>query len=244
MHPEHAELLARLNEHALVGAPTPHGNDSYTSSGRPHLRVPVPARRLVARAWLTQNRALPTADVLAVVDSLFAGESHDEKTLGALLLAAHPTARAAVSPGEIDAWLDQLRGWAEIDTLCQNVFKADEIITRWDEWNVLLTALAHDENIYKRRAALVFLVGPVQHSADERLRALAFATIGELKSERDGVITKAVSWLLRALTTGHRDDVVAYLAAEEASLPRIAVRETRTKLRTGKKTNRSRATNT
>lgn len=242
MHPQHRELLTRLGEHALVGALTPRGNDSYTSSGRPYLRVPVPQRRLVARAWLAQNRALPTDDVLAVVDSLFAGESHEEKTLGAILLAAHPTARAAVSPGEIDTWLDQLRGWAEIDALCHNVFKADEILARWDEWNAVLTALASDENIDKRRAALVFLVGPVQHSADERLGALALATIGTLKGERAGVITKALSWLLRALTTYHRDDVVAYLAIDQATLPRIAVRETRTKLRIGTKTNRRGAT--
>lgn len=241
MHTEHQRLLWSLEEHALVGAPAPSGNDSYTSSSRPYLRVPVPQRRLVARAWLAQHRALTPGEVLAVVDSLFAGTTHEEKTLAAILLAGHPAARAAVTPSEVATWLNQLHGWAEIDALCHNVFTANDLVDRWDCWTTLLTALARASGLDSNRAALVFLVGPVQRSDDERIGALAFSTIDELKAERHPMITKALSWLLRALTFNHPNEVVVYLATHEASLPALAVRETRSKLRTGTKAGRGRS---
>jgi 3-methyladenine DNA glycosylase AlkD len=241
MHPDHRELLSQLGEHALVDVPAPRGNDSYTSSRRPYLRVPVPQRRLVARRWLAQHRSLAPAEVLDVVDSLFSGKTHEEKTLAAILLAAHPAARAVVTPCEVGRWLDQLHGWAEIDALCHNVFTAKELIARWDTWTALLITLARAEDVDRKRAALVFLVGPVQRSDDERITAHAFATIDALKAERDPAITKALSWLLRGLTTRHPGEVVAYLASHHAFLPKVAVRETRTKLRTGTKTGRGRS---
>lgn len=230
--------MDRLRVHALTGSPAPQFGDSYTSSGHPYLRVPVPKRRLVARTWVREHTSLATAEVLAVVDRLFAGDSHEEKTLGAFVLAYAPAARAAVTADDVDRWLDQLRGWAEIDALCSNVFTSAELLGAWAAWEPALVRLAKDESVDKRRAALVLLTGPVHDSDDERLRDRAFLTIDELTSEREIAITKAISWLLRSLITRHRDDVVAYLDASEESLPRIAVRETRTKLRTGTKSGR------
>ena len=90
----------------------------------------------------------------------------------------------------------------------------------------------------KRRAALVLLVTPTRTSDDPRFADLAFAVVTRLAPERDILITKAVSWLLRSLVTRHRDTVIAYLDANADSLPAIAIRETRTKLKTGTKSGR------
>ncbi|MET0181579.1 MAG: DNA alkylation repair protein [Caulobacterales bacterium] len=238
MHPQHRILLANLKANAAKNA-SKHA-DAYTGSGRPHLGVTVPLRRKIARAWLKENKPAPPPDALALLDSLFAGASHEEKTLAAILLADMPEARAAASMKKIENWLDQLHGWAEIDSLCQNVFTA-EIAANWGAWKSFLTKLAKDENIYKRRAALVFLVGPVHYFDDPRFSGHAFTIISKLKAERNIVITKAVSWLLRSMTTRHKSDVAAYLAANEETLPKIALRETRTKLHTGTKSGRAKA---
>lgn len=224
-----------MKEHALPDNLALQSNDSYMGSGHPYLRVPVPKRRMVARAWSRTNPTPAVVDVVATVDSLFAGETHEEKTLAAILLDAHPAARSTVTITQIDAWLDQLHGWAEIDTLCQNVFTAAELTANWDEWREFLTTLSQDQSIEKRRAALVFLVGPVRYSAEPRLATLAFENINRLQHERGIMITKAVSWLLRCLTTHHPDQVGAYLVANESTLAKIALRETATKLRTGTK---------
>ena len=82
----------------------------------------------------------------------------------------------------------------------------------------------------------MLLVRPAGKSADPRLYALALETIEALKHEREILITKAVSWLLRALTEHHAAEVGTYLDAQGRTLPAIAVRETRAKLATGRKT--------
>lgn len=199
----------------------------------------VPVRREIAKNWLARNKTMPATDFLAVVRSLFEGESHEEKTLAALLLGYHPSARRHVGPQDVDGWLEHLNGWAEIDTLCQNVFSADELLTSWPAWESLIRRLANAPDRGRRRAALVLLTRPVHMSDDTRLRDLAIDTIDLLRAERDPLITKAVSWLLRSMVTHHRDTTASYLQANEAALPTVAVRETRTKLTTGTKRGRT-----
>jgi 3-methyladenine DNA glycosylase AlkD len=62
--------------------------------------------------------------------------------------------------------------------------------------------------------------------------------VARLEDERSILITKAVSWSLRTLIARHREAVVAYLARHEATLPKVALRETRMKLATGVKSRR------
>jgi 3-methyladenine DNA glycosylase AlkD len=110
----------------------------------------------------------------------------------------------------------------------------------WPGWRALIGRLAGDPNINRRRAALVLLTAPTRTSDDARFRDLSFEVIERLKPERPILITKAVSWLLRSMAGRHGPAVAAYLEANAASLPAIAVRETRTKLVTGTKSGRSR----
>lgn len=196
----------------------------------------VPERRAIAKAWAQAHRSTEPAEVLAVVESLLAGESFDERTLATFLLGYHAPARRAVTPGHISRWLGQLNGWAEVDGLCQSLFPAEQLLADWSTWKPMLEALAADANSSRRRAALVLLTGPVRSCGDERLKAAAFGNLERLRNERDPLITKAVSWLLRALCQQHPGEVVAYLESRAAELPAIAVRETRTKLTTGVKT--------
>ena len=238
MHREHRALLEQLRQ---AGRPTAQGHfdpASYHGSGHVFHNVPVPDRRRIAKAWIAAHKALPPPEFLAVVDSLFAGPSHEEKTLAALLLAVAPKLRASFGPAEVERWLDHLTGWAEVDSLCQNLFTAQEMLADWPAWKALIERLARDANINKRRAALVLLTGPVHRSDDPRFVELAFRTVEQLKGERPILITKAVSWLLRAMTTRHAQAAAAYVEAQATSLPSIAVRETRTKLATGRKSGR------
>lgn len=232
---EHAQLLAQLRSAGDAPSREPR-NDSFGSSGHLYYFVRVPVRRTIARKWLAAQRAAKPSDVLTVIDSLFRGESHEEKTLAAMLLAYHPVARQLAGTRHIERWLDHLAGWAEVDTLCQSTYGSDEVLGDWIKWRAMIRRLARSAAIQKRRAALVLLTGPVRTSSDPRLAQLAFETLDRLRAERDILITKAVSWLLRELVAHHPTAVARYVAANEATLPSIAVRETRTKLATGRKT--------
>jgi 3-methyladenine DNA glycosylase AlkD len=237
-HPEHAGILDALRSAGDPPSRAPR-NDSYGSSGHLYYFVRVPVRRTIARSWLAAHRSASASDVLALIESLFQGESHEEKTLAAILLAYHRGARESAGPKHVERWLDQLSGWAEVDTLCASVFSAEDLLGGWTTWRALIRRLARHASVHKRRAALVLLTGPVRSSPDARLAELAIETIERLQAERDILITKAISWLLRSLATQHRASVARYLAVHEATLPGVAVRETRTKLATGRKSRKA-----
>jgi 3-methyladenine DNA glycosylase AlkD len=237
----HDRLLAELKAQARpVRADLEPQNDSYGGSGRPFFNVSIPDRRAMVRRWQAEHKGWPADAVLAVVESLLGGASHEERTLATLLLRYNSPARAAATTADVDRWLDHLNGWAEVDSLCQNLFTAEQMLADWPAWRGLIDRLSRDANINKRRGSVVLLTGPVHYDGDQRLAELAFAMIERVKAERPILVTKAVSWLLRALADRHHDAVAAYIDSNEATLPKIAVREARTKLRTGTKSGKSR----
>jgi 3-methyladenine DNA glycosylase AlkD len=234
MHKHHRVLLGDLEKHRRNRVHS-QSNDSYLSSGHHYHDVSVPTRRTLARAWLEKNRDLPDAEFLAVLESLYRGRSHEEKTLASILLSYHRGGRKIVGLKQLNAWLDDLAGWAEIDMLCSGVFTADEMLGNWRAWERFIRGLSHDRNINKRRAALVFLTAPVRYSDDRRLSELGFEVIEALQPEREIIITKAVSWLLRSMVRYHKRAVSACLKQNQSSLPAVAVRETKRKIATGRK---------
>lgn len=71
---------------------------------------------------------------------------------------------------------------------------------------------------------------PVRQSTDPRVSKLAFKIIDKLKGENHPLVTKAIFWLLRDLIKNHRREVEKYLEENQATLPKIAIRETKRKL--------------
>ncbi len=118
-------------------------------------------------------------------------------------------------------------------------FPAPAVLERWSLWKPFLQKLNQDNNIHKRRASLVLLTKVVAKSSDREAAFLAFQNIDNLKSEKHILITKAISWLLRCLIVNHRSEVEDYLSHNSDLLPKIAIREVKTKLTTGKKYNKS-----
>jgi 3-methyladenine DNA glycosylase AlkD len=229
------ELRERLYALAGTGSADHQGSAAYTGSPHGLLGVATPGLRRLARDWVRANRGAAPDDILQILDAMFASGLYEEKTLAALMLAYAGPARAAATSARLDTWLGELAGWAEIDSLCSNVFQAGEFLAAWATWGPWLRGLAEDANINKRRASLVLLTGPVRYSDDPRLLETSLHNVARLQAERDILITKAVSWLLRNLTLRHRSALTVYLAENRAALPAIAVREVTAKLETGRK---------
>jgi len=139
------------------------------------------------------------------------------------------------NPKIYDQWLNSLQGWAEVDTLCYGHFEADDLLNNWPAWKQLLLKLNKSKNINKRRASIVLLCKPLTRSDDKRLQILTFQLINALKNEKEILITKAISWTLRSMVKLHRTELKKYMIANGDSLPAIAIRETMTKIKTGKK---------
>jgi 3-methyladenine DNA glycosylase AlkD len=230
----HNELLAELKRCA-AGTPPWEGIQHYLGTSKTCYPIGAHGRGRVVAGWLAAHRGLSLGEYCDLIGSLCRGESFDEIALAGALLDRMPRLRKQIDPRLLDEWLAGVEGWAEVDSLCQSHFSGAEVLARWSDWQPLLAGLAADANVHKRRASLVLLTRPVRDAADERLAGQAFANIDRLKGEKHILITRAVSWLLRDLVKHYREQVAGYLEENEASLPRIAVRETRRKMLTGRK---------
>lgn len=234
MNSHHHDLLEAIQN--ASGQATHHTfSDTYLGNSNPRFAINAPALRAIARTWSTENKALSQKEFLATISSLIKGESSTEKMLAGMLLDCATTEQSAFAPKNFDEWLEYLCGWAEVDVVCSGKFSIKALPLQPNTWSSLLTKFSRSKDIHKRRASLVFLCSPVRRHKETWMEELAIANIERLKSEKEILITKAISWLLRSMIKNYRKTVEQYLKEQESSLPAIAVRETKTKLLTGRK---------
>jgi len=233
----HQQLLTKIKE-KTKNKPfrSKHCLKTYCGTDDPSYNLSNPQMRTIAKNWLRKNSDLLDSQFIELLDSLYEGKTDTEKRLAGMFLEYLSKKRKKIDPFKIARWLDNLQGWCQVDSLCQSSFTAAELLSNWQKWKKLLIQLNKDENLNKKRASLVLLVKPVRQSENKELALFALNQIGRLKEERSKLITKTVSWLLREMVKKHRRLIKDYLEKNQTSLPAIAVRETKRKLETGKKT--------
>jgi 3-methyladenine DNA glycosylase AlkD len=233
----HLELISEVKAHAKqLSQSQKEKLENYIGTSKACYAIGADIEKQIIKQWIKKHPDLTASEYIELLDSLCQGESINEISIAGELLESWPRLRENVEPRHLDVWLNRVQGWAEVDSLCQSKFSAAEVLANWKEWKSLLTKLASDNNTHKKRASLVLLTKPVRDSEDTRLADLAFMNIDKLKKNRDILVTKAVSWLLRDLIKYNRQRVKTYLRKNEDTLPKIAIRETKTKLLTGRKT--------
>jgi len=239
MHADHKEILQQIEKYAAEeNVPLREQGDRYVGTLKPCYMLRTPAFYEIIGDWIKRHPDLTLTEYLDLLDSLSQGATYNEFVCVGALLGALPQMRKTLEPRHLDRWLEHAQGWAEVDVICQPNYTAEEMLSHWKDWKILLISFSKNDNVHKRRASLVLLTKPLRESADPRLARLAFANIGKLKRDKDILITKAVSWLLRALIKHHRQEVEMYLNDNLDTLPKIAIRETRNKLQSGKKSRR------
>jgi 3-methyladenine DNA glycosylase AlkD len=192
----------------------------------------------LAKKIIKENN-LNEKQTIDLLNSLYQkGTTYTEIAIAALILSNSPQILKNFNPKNLDLWLNYTCGWAENDVLCQSNFSSDILLSNWSDWKKILNQFVKDKNINKRRASLVLLTKSLRQSDDPRLSKLAFQNIEKLKSEKEILITKAVSWLLRSLVKFHQSEVLIYLDKNKDSLPKIAYREAFVKATTGRKYNK------
>ncbi|OGY30295.1 MAG: hypothetical protein A3A61_04230 [Candidatus Woykebacteria bacterium RIFCSPLOWO2_01_FULL_43_14] len=236
MNSFYKEILDVIRKNQADSKETTDFLQRYHGTSHKFYGLRVPIRRALAKEWVKTHKNISLPDFIELLDSLYLGESYEEKTIASNLLDTCPRFRKQINPRLLDNWLSHLEGWAEVDSLCQSTFEAEEFLEKWNVWKPMIEQFSKSKEIAKRRASLVLLTKVVAKSPDPRLGHLAFEIIDRLKDERDVLITKAISWILRDLIANYRSRVEEYLAENKDLLPKIAVRETQTKLATGKKT--------
>ena len=227
-------LTAQL--HAL-----PSGNPDqafirhYLGTPRAVLGVRTGDLRNLATATVKGHEDFSDAQWLTLLDLLYAGDCFEQRSLAGIVLGALHPLRHRLDLAHLRRWLAMQAGWAEVDTTCQSSWTDQEVLARWAVWDPFLDELSQADLISLRRASLVLLVTPLRHNADPRLTARALDNVQRLQHERDRMITKAVSWVLRSMVAEQPTTVYAYLEANAGTLQATVVREVRKKLETGRK---------
>ena len=235
MNKHHKEILELIIQHS--GTPTKHTYlDNYLGNDHPRYPINVPTLRKLASGWIKDHADLNCKEFTSLLTSLVEGESATEKTVAGIMLDYSSKEQRAFNPKLFNSWLNHIKGWAEIDSLCTSKYTSTEVLNQWDKWRLLLIEFSKSKSITKRRASIVVLCSPLRKTNDKRLAEIALINIDELKHEDDILITKAISWVLRTMIKYHKKTVAEYMKANKDSLPKIAVRETMTKLKTGTKT--------
>jgi len=234
MNPHHQAILRQFQA-VIPGRGQVKQRPEHLGTTRVWYGLKNEQSRRILLDFSAAHKDLSYDDWLALIDSLYQGDSYEERCAPRTLFRKFPRYRRQLPRPQLDAWLGCLNGWAEVDSACQTVFTDKDLLADWSGWSALLDKLASDANVNKRRAALVLLTAPISQSPDKRILDLSLALIDRLKGEKDGRVTKAISWLLRKGVKQHRAAIAAYLEANAPSLPAIAIRETRRKLTTGKK---------
>lgn len=207
----------------------------YVGTDKICYSVKTTDKEKIAKNFLEAHKGLSPKEFILLLNSLYAGKSFEEVATAGKLLEFSPDFKKQMDVRLLDKWLNYTVGWAEVDSLCQSNFPAELVLGDWAKWEKLLTKFSKDKNVHKRRASLVLLIKAVRQSSDKKLSKLALINIERLKGEKDILVTKAVSWLLRSLIKNNKSLVEDYLKENKNSLPKIAVRETQNKIEAGKK---------
>jgi 3-methyladenine DNA glycosylase AlkD len=240
MHKYHKEVLSLIEENS--GSPTQHTFlDEYLGNSHPRYPINAPTMRLIAKEWMKDHRDMTSKDFAAMLTSMAEGKSGTEKVMVGILLDNATKEQKQFDAKLFDKWLDHLVGWAEVDSVCTGKYCISEIPGNLSVWKKILVGFSKSKNINKRRASIVFLCSPLSQSNDPQLAEIAFENIERLKGEKEIIITRAISWVLRSMVKHHRKALENYLKKNEKTLPAVAVRETKIKLDTGTKSGKSRA---
>jgi len=231
-----SEILEQIKESAEKNTKETRGwVKKYMGTDKVFYCLSSESKKKIAKDWIKNNAGISLSDYKKLLNGLFAGKSHEEICVAAKILELTPKLRKKLKPAILDKWLENSKGWGEVDSICQSNFSSEELLGNWEEWEKLIKKLSKDKNVHKRRASLVLLTKSARKSKDARIANLSFEIIERLKLERDILITKAVSWLLRSLAERDGKTVMDYLNKNKESLPKIAIRETTRKILTGKK---------
>jgi 3-methyladenine DNA glycosylase AlkD len=198
--------------------------------------VRVPELRKIAKAWYRAHKDITRDDAFALVEALWDDGSREGRQMAFYLLEHFDRWVPDLPKAHFERWRRDLDSWVEADGLGWTlaVWLARDADVRLD----YLWALIDDADVWSRRLALVPLARINRGKLGITALDLTLALIDRVKEERQPMITKAVSWVLRETTKTHRDEVAAYLYENRDALAGHVVREVENKLRTGLKSGR------
>jgi len=201
----------------------------------PFYGVKVSELRRIASGWHGEHPGATPAEIAAVADALWTRAVREEMVVAALILGRNAASRSAFDRDRLDGWTPLLDNWETTDQLGMALlgpWVGDDPGERFG----VLEALAGDRHPWARRVALVGASRLSRLDDAGPWFAPSGALVLRLAGDREAAIPKAISWVLREHTRQSPAGVARFIDDHAAELPAIAVRETRKKLASGRKT--------
>ena len=199
------------------------GQQRYMKSGMPFMGVRVPVMRKTARAVFDRYPPAGAGEWRATILALWREATYREQRYAAVELAVHRPFLRWLNMGSVPL-LDEVivngAWWDYVDRIAPaglgHVLSAEP-----KPMGALMRSWAGDENIWRRRAALLCQLG---FKEDTDL-ALLYDCIASCMRHREFFVQKAMGWALREYARTDPGEVRSYVAANGPSLPRLTRKE-------------------
>jgi 3-methyladenine DNA glycosylase AlkD len=216
-------LTAAAIERRLRALGTPERAEAekrYLKSDLVHLGATVWQIRREARAFAKEHPKLSHAELVELVEELWAKPVHERRMAATLLLEAYPE---LVRPSDLrllERLVRESKTWALVDGLAGDVTGA--LLVRHPAAAAKLDRWAADDDFWVRRAALLAQIEPLRAGAPfDRFGRYADAML----EEKEFFIRKAIGWVLRETGKTRGDEVFAWLAPRRERVSGVTMRE-------------------
>lgn len=211
-------LEARLR--ALGTAERAEHEQRYLKSELEHLGATVWQIRREVKSFAVEHPGLSHAELVALVEALWAKPVHERRMAAVLLLEAYPALLAQGDLPLLERLVREANTWAFVDGLAGDVL--GQLLLRHPATASRLDRWAKDSNFWVRRSALLAQIKPLKEGA-------SFARFGRyadaMLEEKEFFLRKAIGWVLRETGKTRPDEVFAWLAPRRDRASGVTVRE-------------------
>ncbi len=194
----------------------------YLKSELVFFGAPVAAHHACAKRLVRENKGIARAQLLALVDAMWATGVHEMRSVAVLILIELSGLLRRSDLPLLRKWVVESDGWALVDTIAchllpQMVAADPRVLSAMDKWAV-------DKNFWVRRAAMLSLLLPLRRSdLTEWARFVRYAT--PQLTEKEFFIRKAIGWILREVSKKSPDTVFEFLSTNRAVVSGLTLRE-------------------
>ena len=218
------ETLAAAIDAELRSRGTPEraaSERAYLKSELEHYGVSVPAIRAVATSVRRQHAEMGRADLLALVDTLWAAPVHERRMVVVELLNLYADRLRPADLDLLERFLRESRTWALVDGLAASVVGG--VVESYPESAPVLDRWAEDDDFWIRRSALLALLIPLRRGDGDFDRFTRYADA--MLEEKEFFIRKAIGWVLRDTARKRPTMVYEWLLPRAARASGVTLRE-------------------
>lgn len=208
------------------------GNATTAPSNLKMIGVRVPILRKIAKDWIRKNKEINEANFLRLLQGLWKKPIFELRSLAQELLMANKKCWLKFDWQIGESWLDDVDNWVHCDVLSWQIFG---FLVLWDKSHLKnLKSYLEKPGKWHRRAAIVSTLQLIRNKKIKAEEVLAM--IDEIIDDRDPMIQKAISWVLREIVRfGEKKPVEKYIKENQGQLATYVIREVNNKIQTGLK---------